>query len=299
MHIFLIVTQAEPLEDASWEAAQLTELVALSEQTNTSALLERAKELNGGKECRFDEADCLDRGRMGGMHIYRRIVFSDGTVWLARILRENYTSFSDSLSNQIFLSECATLHWLDSVSNVPTPRLHDYGLRRDSLNVVGVAYMRIDEMPGRPYNPAIATEAQKRKVLSQWAHVVHELSSRPFDQIRSLEMGADNQDIHIGPISSDRTGTLPPIGPFRTAYDYYTSWTQIYLDLKKDRQIFSEFTLDAYLMFRYLKDTLNREKSWLAKRKGLDSGPFYLKHVNDKGVHILIDGDYNITGIID
>ncbi len=29
------------------------------------------------------------------------------------------------------------------------------------------------------------------------------------------------------------------------------------------------------------------------------TGPFYLKHFDDKGDHILIDEQYNITGIID
>ena len=32
---------------------------------------------------------------------------------------------------------------------------------------------------------------------------------------------------------------------------------------------------------------------------GLDDGRFYLKHADDKGDHILVDDDYNITGIID
>lgn len=32
---------------------------------------------------------------------------------------------------------------------------------------------------------------------------------------------------------------------------------------------------------------------------GLDDGQFYLMHADDKGGHILIDDDYNITGIVD
>jgi hypothetical protein len=30
-----------------------------------------------------------------------------------------------------------------------------------------------------------------------------------------------------------------------------------------------------------------------------NEGPFYLKHYDDKGDHILVDDDYNITGILD
>jgi len=29
------------------------------------------------------------------------------------------------------------------------------------------------------------------------------------------------------------------------------------------------------------------------------NGPFFLKHTDDKGEHILVDDEYNITGIID
>lgn len=36
---------------------------------------------------------------MGGMHVHFPVVFADRTLWLARLLRENYTSFEDALNN--------------------------------------------------------------------------------------------------------------------------------------------------------------------------------------------------------
>ncbi|EFW99204.1 hypothetical protein CMQ_5625 [Grosmannia clavigera kw1407] len=169
---------------------------------------------------------------MGGMHIHREILFDDGSVWLARILRENHTSFDDRLSNQILLSECATLQWLQSVDGVPSPRVHGFGLRGDRQNneVGDVAYMLIEKLPGRPFDTHIATKGQRNKVLSQWS-AVQRIWSFLADKMTRTEDGS----------------------------------------------------------------------SWLSDRgyNGLHTGPFFLKHCDDKGDHLLVDDDYRITGVID
>ncbi|KAK3941376.1 methylglyoxal reductase (NADPH-dependent) [Diplogelasinospora grovesii] len=296
----------EPLDNDAWLAAQTAELVALNQETNHAALLRRAKELSGGLECRLDDEEPLGRrlddeeplGRrqMGGMHIHLQLIFEDGTVWLARILRERHTSFDDEPSNQILLSECATLRWLESL-DVPTPRLHGYGLRSDPRNEVGVAYMIIDKLPGRPFNSWAASEGQKSRVLGQWADILCVLGKHPLDKIGSLKFDADGA-IEVGPIASDRTGTLPCIGPFEDAKDFYSSWANTYLELITDGQLFSPYSIDAYLMFKFLAERA-KAGPWLKKWQGLNSGPFFLKHADDKGDHILIDDDFRITGIID
>lgn len=233
---------------------------------------------------------------MGGMHIHLQLIFEDGTIWLVRILRETYTSFGDELSNQILLSECATLRWLESV-NIPTSRLHGYGLRGDPQNEVGVAYMIIDKLPGRPFNSWAASEVQKSKVLGQWADILCTLGKHPLDKIGSLKFGPDGA-IEVGPIASDRTGTLPCIGPFENARDFYSSWANTYLDLITDGQLFFRYSIDAYLMFKFMAEQA-KAGPWFEKWQDLNSGPFFLKHADDKGDHILIDDDFRITGIID
>lgn len=270
-------------------AAQTAELVTLNQKTNHAALLRRAKELSGGLDCRLDDEDPLGRRQMGGMHVHLQLIFEDGTVWLARILRETQTSFADELSNQILLSECATLRWLESL-DVPTPRLRGYGLRSDPRNEVGVAYMIIDKLPGRPFNSSAASESQKSKVLGQWADILCILGKHPLDKIGSLKFGADGA-IEVGPIASDRTGTLPCIGPFEDAKDFYSTWADTYLELITDGQLFSPYSIDAYLMFKFLAEQA-RAGPWLKKWQDLHSGPFFLKHVDDKGDHILIDDDF-------
>ncbi|KAF5006090.1 hypothetical protein FDECE_7508 [Fusarium decemcellulare] len=288
--------KAEPLYDEEWEAAITAELVALRNKTNHEALLRQAIELSGGKPCRLDDQDTLGRSLMGGMHVHLQLFFEDGTIWLARILRETYTSFNDQLSNDILVSECATLRWLES-ADVPTPRLYGYGLRGDARNEVGVAYMLIDKLPGKPFDSGSASDDQRSKVLNGWAKVLSTLSTRPFDRIGSLKFAADGT-IKIGAIASDRTGTLPCIGPFDNAKDLYSSWAGTYLDLIADRQLFSSSSVDAYLMFKYLQQQTGIG-SWLERWKDVNSGPFFLEHADDKGDHILVDDNFEITGIID
>ncbi|KAF7555971.1 hypothetical protein G7046_g6436 [Stylonectria norvegica] len=285
------------LDDASWRAAQTAELVALKEKTNHAALLRRAKQLAGGRECRLDDQDVLGRSRMGGMHVHLQLVFEDGTVWLVRILRENHTSFDNETSNKMLLSECATLRWLESVK-VPTPRLYGYGLRGDDTNEVGVAYMIIDKLPGKPFDRFTASVEQKSKVWRQWAEVLDVLGHHEFNAVGSLEFGEDKETIEVGPVAGERTGSLPFIGPFKNAKDLYSSWADSYLELISDGQLCSAFSTDAYLMLNHFAEQ-TRRGSWLDKWHAVNSGPFFLKHTDDKGDHILVDDDFQITGIID
>lgn len=57
----------------------------------------------------------------------------------------------------------------------------------------------------------------------------------------------------------------------------------------------SGMPLDHYLTFLWRLKVLPKLIANSASREG----PFYLKHYDDKGDHILIDEKHNITGIID
>ncbi|CAI6332789.1 unnamed protein product [Periconia digitata] len=285
-----------PLDDAAWKGAQVRELQSLRAKINDEALMKRASGLNQGMPCRLDETDFLGESRMGGMHIHLRLIFADHSAWLVRVLRQNYTSFDDGLSNDIFLSECATLKWLETI-DYPAPRLYDYGLRNDPSNSVGVAFMLISEIPGNPLNQLDTSEAQLSKVYSQLADLHIRLSKHSFDRIGSLTLDA-NGNISIGPITGDRTGTLSYLGPFANGREYYSAWSREYMRLIVDGQMFSQYPVNAYLIFKHLEQLALDGKCNQFEAE-LDDGPFYLKHTDDKGDHIFVDDDYNITGIID
>ncbi|KAJ5712880.1 uncharacterized protein N7483_010061 [Penicillium malachiteum] len=254
-----------PLDDGAWTAARTKEVMTLRKKIQDNALLRMASRLNGGISCEIDESEPFGKSLMGGMHVHLRIRFSDGTVWLARILRENYTSFSDDFSNQVIESECATLKFLESI-NVPAPKLHGYGLRNDPSNEVGVACMLIDELPGTPLMLKNPSREQLGKVYDQWVDILLRFHAYPFDEAGALAFRQTGQ-IEVGPMIGDRTGTF-------------------------------SHAVDAYLVFRYLKQ-LAETGMWNAFEPSMDKGPFYLKHTDDKGDHIMVDDDYNITGIID
>lgn len=294
--MFSNLTQNVLLDDDSWNAARVQELKDLRALVNDRNLLHRASQHNGGLPCELDASDHLGEDRMGGMHVHLRIIFSNGTTWLARILRHNYTSFSDDFSNRCLISECATLRWLESI-DVPAPRLHDYGLRNDPTNGVGVAYMLIDELPGTPFLNMEPSEEQSRKVYKKYAEILRVIHEHPLEQIGALSFQPDGS-FSVGPIVGDRTGTFSQMGPFDSARKYYTTWAEKYLDIISDRQLFTPYSVNAYLIFRYMKELGGRGR-WNAFEPSLDNGPFFLKHMDDKGDHILVDEEYNITGLID
>ena len=238
---------------------------------------------------------------MGGMYVHLRIRFVDQSTWLARLLREKYTSFSDDFTNEILASEYATLKWLQKVG-IPSPKVHAYGLRGDPANTTGFAFLLIDELPGTPYLLTEPTMEQKRKVYDGVAEILRKLEGFPFDRIGSLTTNGPHGATIIGGVAGDRTGTLRTIGPFDDAKRYYTAICEEYLHLVAERQLFTRFSVNAYLIIRFMKELAQRGK-WNpfegVRDRSFNHAPFYLKHMDDKGDHILVDDDFNVTGLID
>lgn len=88
------------------------------------------------------------------------------------------------------------------------------------------------------------------------------------------------------------------MGPFCNTREYYSTFAEKYLEMICDGQLFPAYPLNAYLIFKYLKD-LAESGRWNAFDADFDEGPFFLKHMDDKEDHILVDDEYNVTGIID
>lgn len=84
------------------------------------------------------------------------------------------------------------------------------------------------------------------------------------------------------------------IGPFRSMEDYYRSSLRMFIDRIIQGEAYTEQAVDAYLIHRFLLDLVP-----LVAPPASKNGDFYLKHADDKGDHILVDEDLNITGIVD
>lgn len=232
---------------------------------------------------------------MGCANYHAEIVFDDEVRWLVRIPRT--TSFSDmplELVEYLVKSEYATLKWLERLS-VPTPKAYAYGLASDPNNLVGVSFLLEHALPGRPFYAHEATEEQKSRVYEQYARFLLEIRRHPATQACSLVPTSDGVTKE-GPIASNRFLNPAMHGPFQTAQEYLSSMADIHLQLISDGQIYPKFPKEAYVFYRLLKQ---QAAPTLASISSSSVDGFFLKHVDDKGDHILVDDDYNITGIID
>lgn len=236
---------------------------------------------------------------MGGSNYHARVLFDDGSPpWLLRVPR--VTSYEvglpESLVEHLVLSEYATLRFLEN-TKVPAPRAYGYGIYGSGKedHDVGVSFLLMEHLPGVAWDGE-GTDGQKVKVLSGLASILNELAQYPFAQAGSLVPHTSTPSmVSVSAMASDRFLALTPDGPFDDAESYYASFAEQYLALICDGQLYTEYPVDAYLVYCFLKDNVSQ----LTSRDASGSREFFLKHVDDKGDHILIDENFNITGIID
>ncbi|KAK4652327.1 hypothetical protein QC762_610150 [Podospora pseudocomata] len=253
---------------------------------NTAALAKRASKLRNGTPCVVHLPDYQDL-MMGTRNYHLDVEFEDGVTWIARIRQPNTTPLP--VRNYMIKSEAATLGFLEK-TEVPAPRVFDYRLDGPD-NPVGVGYIFMDKLPGVPLRWDLASKKQRRKVLDQLADIYIELGRHPFKGLGSLDTpGSD----HIGRFAKELTFDLPPCQSWR---EYCTRYILHVLRLIERSEIYTQRPVDAFLIHRFLLDLVSR-------MAGLTGGwderfPFYLKHADEKMDHILVDEEYNITGIID
>ncbi|KAL4919770.1 hypothetical protein BDW62DRAFT_209476 [Aspergillus aurantiobrunneus] len=99
-----------------------------------------------------------------------------------------------------------------------------------------------------------------------------------------MDVGRYYQDSH-----------MRPIGLFSTSSHSLRKSIELTLDLFRRGECYAGGPIDGFLTHCFLLDSVPK----LLSHHGLDDGHFYLKHADDKGDHVLVDDDYNITGIVD
>ncbi|GKZ37462.1 hypothetical protein AbraIFM66950_009012 [Aspergillus brasiliensis] len=87
--------------------------------------------------------------------------------------------------------------------------------------------------------------------------------------------------------------------PFSPAYDYYTAFVEQNMALIADGQLFTSFPANAYLVFLFLQSQIQHLASQPNRDSETSMEQFFLKHVDDKGDHLMVDDELNIVGIID
>ncbi|KAL9945676.1 hypothetical protein D7B24_005030 [Verticillium nonalfalfae] len=142
-------------------------------------------------------------------------------------------------------------------------------------------------MPGKPWDG----EGDAAKVWKGLAEIFAKLEKHPFAKAGSLSVESAGDTPFVSSVASDRFVCLHPCGPCETSEAYYTAWAEQYLALIADGQLYPQFSVEAYLVYRFLRDN--------AAQLADGENRFFLKHVDDKGDHLMVDEDLNITGTID
>ena len=283
--------------DPAARQAEEREISLLMAKIDTAALVARATHLRQGTRCsiaplHYDRA--TRSSVMGGMNYHVEIFFEDGVQWLARIRRSNATSPPPALRDYIIQSEVATLKFLEK-TRVPAPKVYDYALEGPE-NPVGVGFILMEKLAGKSLRWSLANHQQRWKVMDQLSDILIELRRYPFRQLGSLVRPGD---VRVGSFAQEslinfKQSTMRTIGPFHSMKEYHVSSIRFLIDMIIQEEIYTEQAVDAYLIHRFLLDLVP-----LIVPPADGEREFYLKHADDKGDHILVNEDFQITGIVD
>lgn len=141
---------------------------------------------------------------------------------------------------------------------VPAPQDFAFGVRDDGTDHgVGLGFLLMEELSGKSWqgdgiDGKLATEDDKTRVLQGLADIMAELAAHPFPKARSLTL--QGSYIQVSAVARDRFVVLASEGPFDTSASYYTAFAEQYLALIADGKLYTEYPVDAYLIYRFLKD---------------------------------------------
>ncbi|KAI9842209.1 MAG: hypothetical protein M1837_007422 [Sclerophora amabilis] len=291
------------LEGDAFLAERIAEVGRLRARIDEEALCSFASSLNDGHGCSIEHPPAWGPGAlMGGANYHARIHF-DNVTWLVRIPRAdgNDLSIPSWLVGHLVRSEYATLKFLET-TKVPAPRAFGYGLSSDPGNAIGVSFLLMEEMPGKVWNgqgslgKRDADDDDRARVWNDLADILIELRRHPFPEAGSLEFQSSRAEspFTVSGVASDRLLVLGNLGPYHTEMDYFNGFVDEMLSLIADGQLHTAYPIDAYLVFSFLKESIPT-----LVESSSEQDKFYLKHIDDKGDHLMVDDNLNITGIID
>lgn len=232
---------------------------------------------------------------MGGQNCHLDVNFTDGTTWLARIRFEDSPLPPEQTRAYVFASEIATLKFLEKTS-VPAPKVYTYATKSRTKSV-GLSYMLVEKLPGAPLQWSEATSEQRSNVMHQLADIFLELEKYPFPMSGSLTCSGDDDNVFkVSGFANPDFFSNPDqtLGPFETVESSFNAM----ISQQQDQLLIGELSFlreDQYLSQCYRRDMIQH----MAKHCEAAGAGFYLTHAEPKGDHILVDADFNITGIID
>jgi hypothetical protein len=248
--------------------------------------------LRGGVSCTVDLTRKSLSTMMGNQNCHLEITFQDNVKWLARCRLLKTSSPPQQVNDYILRSEIATMLYLQEHTCIPVPKIFDWACESDSTNDIGVDYILMDKLEGKPLNWQVATSAQKERVMQQLVDIFLEIEKHPFKAAGSLIYSSSQFEVqglaHPATFQIGGGGQ----GPFVSPVEEFHRIVRLYLSMISNGEISCFNSVDLYLTHRFRLGIMN--DLW-------DGVPnqFFLKHPDDKGDHILIDDSFNIIGIID
>lgn len=215
--------------------------------------------------------------------------FSDATQWVARIqLPQNEDADSVNISTSL-LSEVSTMDLIRTKTTIPIPRVWGYDA---STKDIGYRYILMEALPGQALDGRMALsipDIHKEKFAAQLAGYLYELSTIRFNQIGRILYSHESSQHELLPFYV--VGSPKEVGPLSTSLEFFyllrKGQTNVILE---DHRGEEEWEEAAWLL----------EQSVVMMAAGEDIyGPFPLCHLDFHYNNILVDQDYNITGLLD
>lgn len=277
---------------ATTEAHHINELCR---RIDASKLCSRASMLRGGISCAVELSRKSLSAMMGNQNCHVEITFQDNVKWLARFRLARTSSPPRVVRDWILRSEAATMTYLQQHTCIPTPKVFDWACESDPENPLGVGYILMEKLDGKPLDWQAATLAQREKVMQQLVDIFLEIEKHPFGVMGSLVSSAeDTTDVQgLAHHSTFRVGE-GPLGPFSSSLEGSQAMLKSYLAMIASGEIDAFSPVDTYLAHRFRLDIVGG--LW----EDVPSGDkFFLKHPDDKGDHILVNDSFDIIGVID
>lgn len=219
----LIYEQDDAYEPAISRALDL-EIRDLLSRISMTALAECASRLRDHLPCVVTPADLESLHRvMGNVNLHLELQFDNGVQWIARIKRQNATTQTKPVQNLIIGSEVAMYRFLNTAL-VPVPTVFSFCASAD--NTVGVPYILMEKILGRPYSRCEPNSQQKIKVMEQVADVYNELNQHHFDVMGSFHLDKPTPShLSIRPLEFELLTDFnnwdgKTLGPFQNLQDY-------------------------------------------------------------------------------
>jgi isoamyl acetate esterase len=263
----------------------------------------QGKPVDSGLTCKIRHT----RFASGASNVVLEVTFSDLTYWIVRIRLPEDVEEDQEIEKEMH-SEVATMRLIQERTSVPVATI--FGYNSEQNNPFGYRYMFMSSMPGRhldrPFSISVPPE-HWAKVAEQLADILHQISTKlTFEKIGRIWRGKHGEEepsiiaFNACGASDGQLGHFP-MGPFSTSVDYFYT-------LRQSENAAIETAIHAKLRKILGQDP---DEDWLTACRIFDHalcslvlkekvyGPFPLKHPDFHYNNILLDDDFNITGILD